>query len=389
MENKKYSILIIALDCYTGHILSFINHLKAKNPLVDITLLTDKETNEIKDELYDKSINIVLYDVQNPSRIKNKWIRALVLRYRQNKYFLTFSKNRKFDIIDIHWAKRFLVHVYSYLRMMSDNLVLTPWGSDILRQKTDALKQLKKLYNKANYITTDLKTPLGKKIIEEFNVNPNIIVGNFFGSDIVDFAIKYGDTITQDNAKQRFDLSDKFVITCGYNGNKNQRHKEIITAIAKIKDLLPENLTLLFPMTYGRPKKTDYLGECKKECDKNGLHSIFITDFLSVEDVYKLRKATDIFVHIQTTDASSGSLQEYILCNKKIVHGSWIKYEEMEKYKPIFYFPVDKLDNLGEVIVKAYNSDNIKIPQGVIDYVKNSGWDNKATLMNEFFMSII
>ena len=129
--------------------------------------------------------------------------------------------------------------------------------------------------------------------------------------------------------------------------------------------------------------------EIKKECKIRNLHAVFITEFLTAEDLYKLRKATDMFVHVQTTDAFSGSVQEYILCNKKIVHGSWIKYETLESFSPLFYFPVDNLENLGKVIVKAYYSDNIKIPQGVIDYVKKSGWDNKATLMNDFYMSIV
>ena len=96
-----------------------------------------------------------------------------------------------------------------------------------------------------------------------------------------------------------------------------------------------------------------------------------------------------MFVHVQTTDAFSSSVQEYILCNKKIVHGSWIKYEKLEDFKPLFYFPVDRLEDLGDVIVKAYQSDNIDIPQGVIDYVKSSSNQSKATLMNNFYMSII
>ena len=113
------------------------------------------------------------------------------------------------------------------------------------------------------------------------------------------------------------------------------------------------------------------------------------TEFLSGENLYKLRMVTDIFVHVQTTDAFSGSVQEYILCKKKIVQGAWIKYELINDIRPLFYFPVDKMENLGEVIVKAYNSENISIPQEVIDYVKGSGWDKKATMMNNFFMSLV
>lgn len=210
----------------------------------------------------------------------------------------------------------------------------------------------------------------------------------FFGSDVIDFAINNGDSITKEDAQKRFGLSDRYVITCGYNRRERQRHKSIIAAIDCVRDQLPKNITLLFPMTYGIHTKNEYIEECKKECDKRGLSSVFVTDFLSVKDIYMLRKATDIFVHVQTTDASSSSLQEYIICNKKIVHGSWISYEELESFKPLFYFPVERLENLGEDIVNAYHSDNINIPQGVLEYVKSGGWENKITQMNKFFMSI-
>ena len=86
----------------------------------------------------------------------------------------------------------------------------------------------------------------------------------------------------------------------------------------------------------------NYLDEIKDECNKRNLHAVFITDYLSVEDLYKLRMSTDIFVHIQTSDAGARSVYEYILCNKKIVHGSWICYKSLESFKPLFYFPVDK-----------------------------------------------
>ena len=388
MENIKYSLLIIALYCYSGHVKAVIDHLKAKNPLVDLTLLTDKPE-EMRKMLLDKSVNIVHYDVA-PVSIKNRWLRFLIIRYKQRRFFSSFCKGKSYDIVNIHFANRYMFYVYNSLRKMTNNVVLTPWGSDVLRVlNKKVLNQLGKLYRNADYIATDTKTPLGKKIIDELKVEPKKFVGNFFGTDVVDFALSQGAYISQEDAKQRFGLSGRYVITCGYNRRPVHQHKVMIDAIDKVRSLLPKNLTLLFPMTYGPNTKDEYIEECKKECETRNLSSVFVTDFLSVEDLYKLRKCTDIFIHLQLTDASSGSLQEYILCDKKIVHGSWVKYEELESFQPLFYFPVDRIEELGNVIVKAYNSDKIEIPQGVIDYVKNSGWDKKVTKMNDFFMSIV
>ena len=388
MDNKRYSLLVIALYCFSGHVKAMLNHLKAKNSLVDITILTEKP-DEYRD-LADKFVKTVYYNVSSVDWIKIRSLRFFATKYMQIRFFSKFSKNRRFDIINIHFANRYMSFVYKYLRAMSENIIMIPWGSDILRRPKKNLEQLAYLYQKADYIAASTSSPVGRKILQEFKVNPKKIVGSFWGSAGIDYAIKIGEQISENEAKRRFGLSGRYVITCGYNKQESQRHKAIIQAIDLVRDQLPNNLTLLFPMNYGGWTTTEKYGEeIKKECKERGIHAVFITEFLTVEDLYKLRKATDMFVHVQTTDAFSGSVQEYILCNKKIVHGSWIKYEELENYNPLFYFPVDKLDNLGEVIVKAYISDNIAIPEGVFNYIKSSSWENKASLMNDFYMSVV
>lgn len=388
MKNKKYSLLIVALYCYSGHVKSVIDHLMAHNPLIDLTLLTDKPE-EIKKLLIDKTVRIESYNV-SPVNCRYRWLRFWMIKHKQRQFFSKFSKNRKYDIVNIHFPNRYMLFVLDYLRSMSDNIVITPWGSDILRVKyKKALDQLSKLYRSADYVATDSKTPLGKRIIEELKVEPNKLVGNFFGSDVIDFSNKYGNAISQETAKSRFELTGRYVITCGYNKREVHQHKVIIEAIDKVKNLLPNNLTLLFPMTYGPNTRDDYVTECIFECEKRHLNALFVTDYLSIEDLYKLRKATDMFIHLQLTDASSSSVQEYVLCNAKIVHGSWIKYEIMESFSPLFYYPVDKLEDLSEVIIKAFKSDSIIPSKGLIDYVKGNGWENKVSKMNDFFMSII
>ncbi len=384
MENKKYSILIIGLYVRT-HTTAIIDHLKSQNPLADITFMTDKPSE--KDVLKHKDIKIAHYDV-SPVRIKNKWLRHLIIDFKQRRFFRKFAKNKHYDIIDIHYPNRYMSSVIKELRSMSDRIVISPWGSDVLRRTEVELKILSKLYNEADFIATSINIPLGRKIIDAFKVDPKKFVGIFFGSDTIDYAINHKGEISQDEAKKRFSLDGRYVITCGYNQRRAQRHKEIIEAIAQVKSKLPDNLTLLFPMTYGRTMNDSNIDECKDLCEANGLHAVFITDFLDVKDVYKLRMATDMFVHVQTTDANSGSVQEYIICNKKIVHGSWIKYEELESHKPLFYFPVDKMEDLGETILKAYQSENIDLPKGVIEQVEKKAWKYTSKKMNEFFMSI-
>ena len=80
---------------------------------------------------------------------------------------------------------------------------------------------------------------------------------------------------------------------------------------------------------------------------------------------------------------------EYVACNKKLVHGAWVRYAYLEDNKPSCYFPVDSIENLGAVIVKAYQSEVKELPVGVITAVKERGWNYKMTLWNDFFESLV
>ena len=106
-------------------------------------------------------------------------------------------------------------------------------------------------------------------------------------------------------------------------------------------------------------------------------------------DLLKLRMATDMFVHVQTTDAGSRCVMEYVYCNKKVVHGSWIKYAYLEDNKPSCYFPVDKMENLGKCIVNAYHAQVGDLPQEVQRIIMERGWNYKMTLWNDFFESLV
>ena len=175
MENKKYSLLVIALYCYSGHVKAVINHLKAKNPLVDLTLLTEKP-DEFRNNLADKSVKIVSYDVKMPN-IKNRRIRAWVIKYRQNKFFSQFSKNRKYDIVNVHFPKRYLTYAYKYIRRMSDNFVITPWGSDVFRlDDENALNRMQSVYAMASCVTCNPTSQLGSAVVEKFKFDPQKMV---------------------------------------------------------------------------------------------------------------------------------------------------------------------------------------------------------------------
>ena len=126
----------------------------------------------------------------------------------------------------------------------------------------------------------------------------------------------------------------------------------------------------------------------KNECAAAGLDAVIVKERLDLPDLLKLRMSADIFVHIQTTDAGSRSVMEYVACNRKVVHGKWNWYSYLEYYKPACYFPVDSLEDLGSRIVDAYHGELKELPAEVKRIIHERGWDHKMTLWNEFFESL-
>lgn len=387
---KKYSILIVGVKCFSGHLREFIDNLKKTNPLVEVTLIATfirKEYWNDLSECVDRIIPVKKYK----GRIKIPFIKNIINKIFLYRAFSKLQSQNNFDIVNIHFANEHIKNVMPLIRKMSNNIVISPWGSDVMRvEDKKSIKKMRRIYSCAKYVTISATSQIGKCVITKFKVNPEKMVKLGWGGEFFDFVQKNAQKVTTEVAKAKFGLNDRYVITCGYNTQPGQRHENIINAIYEIKEKLPNNLTLLFPFTYGRSAKNDiYTSQIVEKCKEKGFDTVVIDYHLEMIDLLKLRMATDIFVHIQETDAGSRCVMEYILCNKKVIHGSWIKYAYLEDYKPSCYFPVDKMENLSSVIMKAYNAKIEELPQLVKSIILERGWNFRMPKWNAFFESLI
>lgn len=389
---KKYSILIVGLKCYSGHIREFIVNLKKKNPQVEITLLTTDINQQF---IGDISSSVNRIEVLKSTRIKLPVITTIINRLHLYKSLLSLLFRCRFAIVDIHFPKGFVIHAMPVLKRMTHNIVITPWGSDVMRVEDEKnIRYLTKIYSEAKYITVSKESPTGKAIISKFNVAPEKMVALGWGGEFFDYIQEHSTNITTEEAKARFGLNGKYVITCGYNTQQAQRHEDIMDAISGVKEQLPDNLTLLIPCTYVSydslsEQKRHYVESLEEKGKKLGLDVKLVREHLGLEDLLKLRMATDIFVHVQSSDAGSRSVMEYVFCNKKIVHGAWIRYAYLEDYKPSCYFPVNQMEDLGDVILKASQTQISDLPYKVKTIIQERGWNHKMAQWNSFFESLV
>ena len=382
---KDYKILI--LGCANSiYIINFIKFLKRENPLAKIYLWGPETNSAVNDDNFFSCLeewyffdDIIRY---NKIPIINRIERALLWR----KHFELFSGSRFFDIINIHFVSESYSYLLDVMREKSSKIVLSPWGSDVYRIGRISQFVLKHLYRNADYVS-GVDNRFTKDVMRIFKVPKSKIAFFDLGSATIDYILDNKTMVTTEEAKRNLGIGGFYTITLGYNASPAQQHLKSIDAIAKIKNKLPENLALLFPFTYGG--SPEYKQSVKDTCKGKGIKAFFFENFLELPELFMLRQATDMFIHVQTTDANSTSFGEYLLCGKKIINGSWLRYDELELDGNLPFFEVQEIDKLDETIMSAYHAKKEDINERLLYMLKEKSCAVNAQRANSAFEIII
>ena len=368
---EKVNVLIIG-DAYSPHIYRIIKHLYNNSDRINIDLFNyykKKAQNPDISEFCNKIYYITSYfpTILYKIPILNAFLSILDFKF-------TFKKkiNFSYNFIHIHFITIHSIFLSYLYKKRSNILVLTTWGSDVLRASPLKLLLMKKLFKNIDYITLSL-TGYRDKLQSIFKFPDSKILDVRMGSEMIDELEKNQDIDTKDS-KHLLGLENKYIITIGYNGSKAQNHLKVIEQINLVKDLLPSNLHLMLPMTYPT-ENHNYIEEIKNKIEEFNLSYVIYDNHLSNEKLLTVRKCTDVFIHAQTTDATAASVQEYILTDCIVINASWLGYPHLEKYgKP--YFTFNKFDEIGETLLYAIdNKDSIKVSEHLKVDLYNRGWD--------------
>lgn len=291
--------------------------------------------------------------------------------------------NTQYDLINIHYVTLDAYFIWSGLKKMSHTIMVSPWGSDVYRVKKSIFYKVKNVFDKSSYVSAP-KIKFRQDIKEIFKVDENKLVDLGFGSDVIDNLIRCED-ITREQAKEKLQLKDHFIITCGYNGSELQNHIRIIEAINQARNDLSEKLFLILPMTYGG--STAYINQIEQLLFREDIPHRILRDFLSDEEMVYLRKCSDMFIHAQPTDAFSGSVQEYILTDTKVINSSKTRYPDLEKFE-MPYFLFNDFDELGKIILEVSKHSDYKSSVDLKQFISQQGWDNKGRQWAEFYRNV-
>lgn len=250
------------------------------------------------------------------------------------------KKIGSFDVVHASFITREKMLAIRLVRKYAGKIVCTFWGSDLFRVPDKQLRRYKRSLEQADVImlSTD---EMRKKFISVFGRSLcDRMLKLKFGVTMLEY-IEPDDTA---NARALSNIPEnKTVITVGYNGKDCQNHIKVIKALHKLSRAQRKRLFLLLPVTYGltpgyRSRLVSSLGEL-------GCGYRLIEEYLDDEQLARLRESSDVFIHAQTTDAFSASVQEYLYARKLVFNPVWIQYRDM-KDKGIYFKEYKDYDEL-------------------------------------------
>lgn len=378
--------ILIVGGVYDKHAYRFISHLKKEYQDLKIDIFSDEKKKERPEciefcELMFSPQQRMhqLYKI----KILGQLLKAIDFRFSLQKLA---AQNIIYDAILILWVSPQNMLCANIYRQLSKNIILVPLGSDVLRISKLARLSLRPFYQKGRYIV--LHPGRFKQETQKiFNINESQIIALDFGSSQIDSLLN--SNISKIEAQRALGITNKFIITIGYNAVKEQNHLAILKQITMVREQLPQNLFLILPMTYPISfELKNYIQSIKDYLQQHNYDFRIFNEYLNDDKLLYLRKCSDVFIHAQTTDASCATVQEYLLSDCTILNGEWLHYPELEEYG-IPYYTFKSLNHIGPCLIEAIdNPDKYRPTLQLKEKIAQKGWNYQIKLWISFLNSL-
>ena len=245
-----------------------------------------------------------------------------------NRFLKKKYADLKGSVVNIQYVSVFFVMLLPFLSATFSRIVISFWGSDLMRQNRTILKLLSLLISKADIVT--LQTP---ELVKVFNskmgssCNDKIRIVRFGNPFLDDIDSMSSDTVSRFTGKYGIDTS-RTVVVMGYNRTRGQQHTAVAGSLAEHK-VDCSRIFIVIPWTSGPCDDPDAYRKEIEDILKDDYDYLFITEYLSDEELVALRKATDVLIQVQITDSMSASMEESLYAKKEVITGEWLPYKDL------------------------------------------------------------
>lgn len=271
---------------------------------------------------------------------------------KQEREFERIVSTCHYDLVNIHFLPTNSERYVKIAHRHNTKVMLTPTGSDVLRTKKMYLPSLHRAFNECDYVSCNTVTGFYHQVADKFSIPDYKIRDLSYGSETLTAIIKMKGKYSRKEFCEMLGVPySPYYICCGYTGSIAQRHDIMIEALAKNKQYLPEGYRLIIPLSYGPAKDTLNISLAQL-CDKYEMPYSLLTHYLTSEQVACLRFISDLFIHIQPTDAYNASLQEFLLADTEVINGKWLSYPSLETVGMPYHI-LKSLEDLPDLLGKV------------------------------------
>lgn len=312
-----------------------------------------QDSNSIAEEnrkYYNEITNLGLPQILLKNRIVRGVSKQIAFRNKLKKLF-----KKEYDYVHVHYIEDIILRdVEFFISRLNTKLVISVWGSDFLRASNVKREQMRKLFKLCSKITISnaLVIEAFKDYYEGEDFCNNIVMLKFFVKPLNDLIIGY-ESNKHLIAKQELGIeTSKIVLTIGYNASRMQQHLLIFDELFRDNEFMSykDNIHLVVPLTY--PKDREYIESIKSKLEESGFSYSVFTNFLSNDELLRLRYSSDVFVQLQTTDMMSGSMLEYLALGNLVITGSWLPYSELLD-DGIIFTTINSISELPKELLKV------------------------------------
>ena len=265
--------------------------------------------------------------------------------------FFEIIKHKKFDYVHVQSVWKFVLLQAKFAAGKNTKCYASFWGSDLLRQTEKYLKSEEMYLRNYELISADgytLKNAY-ERIYHKLNVKFEMIP---YGVSLISYIDKYSSDVNACKKKFDFPLNKK-IVAIGYNAIKQQQHDKVMDALKNIAD-------------------KDYVPNLIKKIENSGFEYKIIKDYLSMDDLAKLRIATDIFINAQTTDAFANSFIENVYTKSIIINAKWLHYPELDMF-PLYVNEFSDFNEIPSLLEKRIDDEKLEWNKKCIE---NRTWEN-------------
>lgn len=307
------------------------------------------------------------------------------------KYFVIkriIREQLKCDILHIQYLSPTNRFFWKSFKKISQKIVITIWGSDFYQATNKTKKKLKKMIKECDAIT--FTNPI---MVNDFlNYYKDIDLSNKI--HVIPFGLKVLDILKNKliiSEQARKDLGfpqNKIVLVVGYSSNPIHQQAKIINLLNTLDPIYKDKLFLVLPMTYGND---EYRSIIEKLLFTSEIKSTILKEFMSYENIAKLRVATDIMINLPITDQFSGTMQEHMYAGSIVITGSWLPYHIFWE-KGVYAEIISTMDNLTNKLLYVLENlnelrDKTKKNKKIIWEL--SSWEKNTIKWNSFYKSLI